>query len=208
MARTAAERRPEELLHLLECMGRLLGAEQQAAGGGAGLQRVHLQSLAYLREANRYSNTPRALADYLGLTKGTVSQSLLLLHGRGLVERLEDPADGRVVRLRLSAAGRRLAARFGRGLDWDRALAGVAAADREAAARVLQRVLAGLQRRRGNRSFGPCHTCCHFRRESAAFRCGLTGEPLRRAETLQICREHAWPAARASTATAPSGPAP
>ena len=33
-------------------------------------------------KANRYSNTPQALADYLGLTKGTVSQTLLLLDRR------------------------------------------------------------------------------------------------------------------------------
>lgn len=189
----------DDLLQLVERLGRILASERQA--GGAGLQRVHLQALAYLRDANRYSNTPRALADYLGLTKGTVSQSLLLLHRRGLVERAADPDDGRVVRLRLSARGRRLADRAGLSGRWADALGSVPVGEREVAARVLRRALVGLQRQRGNLSFGECHTCRHFRREGAeAYRCGLTAEPLRRAETLLLCREHAWPTGDAGAA--------
>jgi DNA-binding MarR family transcriptional regulator len=181
------------LLHLVECLGRLLHGSLRASGGEVGLQLVHLQALAYLRRANRYSNTPRALADFLGLTKGTVSQSLLLLHRRGLVEREEDPADGRVVRLRLSARGRRLLAGAEKQADWERALAAVPAGERASAGRALHRLLAALQQQRSHLSFGECRTCAHFRTEgSGTYRCGLTGEPLKRAETLQICREHRW----------------
>ncbi len=181
-----------DLLHLLECLGRLLAGDLRAQAGDRGLQLVHLQVLDYLRRANRYSNTPRALAEYLGLTKGTVSQTVLLLHRRGLLLREEDPVDRRVVRLRLSRQGQRLAERSGEEDAWRRALGELPAAERAAAAGVLQRLLTGLQRRRGNLGFGECRTCRHFRREGAGFRCGLTGEPLQRAETLQICREHAW----------------
>jgi len=185
----------DDLLQLVERLGRVLGGERRA--GGAGLQRVHLQALAYLREANRYSNTPRALADYLGLTRGTVSQSLLLLHRRGLVERAQDPDDGRVVRLRLSARGRRLADRAGLAGRWADALKDVPAGEREVAAGVLRRALVGLQRQRGNLSFGECRTCAHFRKEGAgSYRCGLTGEPLSRADSFKICREHRWQADR------------
>jgi len=182
-----------DLLHLVECLGRVLAGALRGRGGRAGLQLVHLQALAYLRDANRYSNTPRALAEFLGLTKGTVSQSLLLLHRRGLVEREQDPADGRVVRLRLGARGRRLLAGAEVHPDWERALDAVPAAERAAAARALRGLLAGLQRRRSHLTFGECRTCAHFRAEGAgAFRCGLPGEPLKRAETFQICREHRW----------------
>src|SRR5260370_2204020 len=79
--------------------------ELRKSGGDEALQPVHLQALIYLSKANRYSNTPQALAEYLGLTKGTVSQTLLLLDRRGLIERFEDDIDPRVVRLPLSAAG-------------------------------------------------------------------------------------------------------
>ena len=182
-----------ELLHLVECLGRLLAGSLRERGGEVGLQLVHLQALAYLRDANRYSNTPRALAEFLGLTKGTVSQSLLLLHRRGLVEREADAADGRVVRLRLSARGLRLLDRAEILPDWEQALAAVPAGERAAARKALRGLLAGLQWRRGNLSFGECRSCAHVRREGAgAYRCGLTGEPLQRFETLQICREHRW----------------
>ena len=196
--------RHPDLLPLLECLGRLLAGELRARAGSRGLQLVHMQALAYLARANRYSNTPRALAEYLGLTKGTVSQTLLLLHRRGLVLRSEDPADRRLVRLRLSPRGQRLVLRAGDEEDLVHELEALPQAERDAANRTLQRLLTGLQRRRGNLSFGECHTCRHFRREGAGFRCGLTGEPLDRAETLQICREHAW--AGGPGADPPPGP--
>src|SRR5258708_20339693 len=82
--------------------------ELRKSGADESLQPVHIQALVYLSRANRYSNTPQALAEYLGLTKGTVSQTLLLLDRRGLIERFEDDIDRRVVRLRLSSAGERL----------------------------------------------------------------------------------------------------
>ena len=63
--------------------------ELRKAGADEALQPVHLQALIYLARANRYSNTPQALAEYLGLTKGTVSQTLLLLDRQGLRSALE-----------------------------------------------------------------------------------------------------------------------
>ena len=96
------------LLELVERLGNLMRSELRKSGSDEAMQPVHLQALIYLSKANRYSNTPQALADYLGLTKGTVSQTLLLLDRRGLIERFEDEIDRRVVRLRLSSAGERL----------------------------------------------------------------------------------------------------
>src|SRR5258706_5455383 len=99
---------PLVLLELLERLGNLMRSELRQSGSAESLQPVHLHALVYLSKATRYSNTPQALADFLGLTKGTVSQTLLLLDRRGLIERFEDDIDRRVVRLRLSSAGERL----------------------------------------------------------------------------------------------------
>lgn len=49
----------------------------------AELQSVQLSALHYLARCNRYSDTPLGVTEYLGLTKGTVSQSLKVLEGRG-----------------------------------------------------------------------------------------------------------------------------
>src|SRR5437868_9762752 len=99
------DKNPIVLLELVERLGNLMRAELRRSGSDESLQPVHLHALIYLSKANRYSNTPQALADYLGLTKGTISQTLLLLDRRGLIERFEDEIDRRVVRLRLSTAG-------------------------------------------------------------------------------------------------------
>src|SRR3954451_14911945 len=99
------DKNPLVLLELVERLGNLMRRELRKSGTDEALQPVHLQALVYLSKANRYSNTPQALADYLGLTKGAVSQTLLLLDRRGFIERFEDDIDRRVVRLRLSSAG-------------------------------------------------------------------------------------------------------
>ena len=115
------DKNPIVLLELVERLGNLMRTELRRAGSDESLQPVHLQSLIYLSKANRYSNTPQALAEYLGLTKGTVSQTLLLLDRRGLIERFEDDIDRRVVRLRLSPAGERLLYESQPALAWQNA---------------------------------------------------------------------------------------
>lgn len=184
-----------ELLELVERLGNLIQVELRRAAGEEGLQAVHLQALAYLDRANRYSNTPQALAEYLGSTKGTVSQSLLLLYRRGLIERRPDPKDGRVVRLGLSAKGKKLLRRAA-ALEkaWQMAIDCQDEAAIEAAVQVLRQTLTDFQRQRGGRSFGVCRTCRHFLQEGAGgFRCGLTSESLTLQDSERLCREHAFP---------------
>jgi DNA-binding MarR family transcriptional regulator len=183
-----------ELLELVWCLGRLLSGELRSRGNATQLQPVHLQALLYLAQANRYSNTPQALTEYLGLTKGTVSQSLLLLYRRGLIERFTDAKDRRVVRLKLAERGEELLRQLSSEAQWDQALAPLAEETVTVAVDVLRSVLLNLQRIRGGRSFGVCRTCRHFRQETEGrFRCGLTGEPLSLADSSRICREHEWP---------------
>src|SRR3954471_23796070 len=95
--------------------------ELRKSGPDESLQPVHLQALLYLARANRYSNTPQALAEYLGLTKGNVSQTLLLLDRPGVIEGFEDDIDRRVVRLRLSSAGEQFIAESQPTLAWQNA---------------------------------------------------------------------------------------
>jgi DNA-binding MarR family transcriptional regulator len=49
------------------------------AGAAHGLQPVQLEVLNYLSSCNRYSDTPMAVTEYLGQTKGTVSQTIKTL---------------------------------------------------------------------------------------------------------------------------------
>jgi len=180
-----------------------LNSDLRLRAGAAQLQPVHLQALLYLRDANRYSNTPQALTEYLGSTKGTVSQSLLWLYRRGMIERRSDDKDGRVVRLALSPqAQAMLAADIDDG-TWENAID--ALGEREVGDMVasLTRLLRAMQVQRGGRSFGVCQTCAHFRREThQRFQCGLTGEELSREDAQKICREHSISGAAAATPAA------
>lgn len=158
---------------------------------------MHLLALHYLSRCNRYSNTPGALASYLGATRGTTSQSLGVLERRRLVRRVPDREDGRVVRLHLTPRGRRLLAKQRNGLLAQlEQCATVKAQDLGTAERVLAELLRQLQRSNDYRTFGLCRSCRHLLREGpGTFRCGLTLESLAPAETEQICHEHEYPAA-------------
>lgn len=171
---------------LLERIGRLTAG---AANKGP-LKPVQWQALRYLAAANRFSNTPGAVTDFLGATKGTVSQTLIALEGKGLVARRRRVDEGRSVSLELTDAARQL-------LETD-PLAALTTAIRdsghaETLREGLAAVLTGILASRGGRTFGMCHTCRHFRRmdaQGAPHRCALLGVPLSEPDTTRICREH------------------
>lgn len=183
--------RPARLLESIACLARLAQGELRARATELGLQLVHLQALAYLARANRYSNTAVALTEFLGTSKGTVSQSLRLLQEKGLIRRSADASDRRVVRLSLTARGQKALDALGFATAWDGAIAALSAAQAAAADEALTGALRALQKSTGSLSFGVCRSCDHFRREAAEeFRCGLTGEPLSAQDSALICREH------------------
>jgi MarR family transcriptional regulator, lower aerobic nicotinate degradation pathway regulator len=70
------------------------------------LSLTQLRVLGILRDRNP---TMAELADYLGLERSTVSGLIDRAVQRGLVEKNTDPADGRSVRVSLTAHARRLA---------------------------------------------------------------------------------------------------
>ncbi|MFQ5498485.1 MAG: MarR family winged helix-turn-helix transcriptional regulator, partial [Candidatus Zixiibacteriota bacterium] len=96
----------EHTYALLERLANLLRAEERRFGAELGLQPVHIHALSFLARANRYSNTPAAVAEYLGLTKGTVSQTLIVLTQKGLVRNGSNPRDRRRVHFELTKAGK------------------------------------------------------------------------------------------------------
>ncbi|MBI3453704.1 MAG: MarR family transcriptional regulator, partial [Rhodospirillales bacterium] len=145
---------------LLERIGRLLrGARRREED----LDPAQWETLRYLGRANRYSRNPTALAEYLGTTKGTTSQTVIALERKGLVSRDPDPADGRAVRLNLTTEG--LAVRLR-----DPLFSGVTGVDRSALGRMeedLSELLVELQHRNNQKPFGQCRTCRFFRRDDA-----------------------------------------
>lgn len=180
---------PEAAL-LLDRLTSVLRSEQREAGLAHGLQPVHFGCLLFLSQANRYSDTPAGATEFLGATKGTVSQSLLLLERRNLIRRSPDPRDKRVAHLELTAEGRRVLDECWPSPRVREALASLPAQERTTLETSLLGFLTALQRAGGGRSFGVCSTCRLFERAGSGFRCGLTGERLVKKQTTKICREH------------------
>jgi DNA-binding MarR family transcriptional regulator len=165
-----------------------------------GLNPAQGDALNYLAVANRYSRNPSALADFLGSTRGTVSQTLIALERKGLIARRTDSRDGRAVALELTREGRALI-ESGDESTVEGAVRGISCANQAILAGLLAEVLAEAQRQNAFRTFGMCSTCIHFQRDGSGkvaggpHRCGLTSEALSDSDSLLICREHTTPKA-------------
>ncbi|MCG8010485.1 MAG: MarR family transcriptional regulator, partial [Candidatus Thiodiazotropha weberae] len=96
------------LYNHLERLSELLRTDLRKSGIEHGLQPVQLEVLHYLSVCNRYSDTPLAVSEYLGQTKGTVSQTIKVLEQKGLLLRRTDAEDKRVSHLALTPRGSKL----------------------------------------------------------------------------------------------------
>jgi DNA-binding MarR family transcriptional regulator len=158
-----------------------------------GLNPAQWEALRYLARANRFSRTPAALADYLGSTRGTVSQTLISLEQKGFVGRTQSARDKRSINLELTAQGETALKDdplLALALDLAVSAAGDIASLVETLRSVLQRAVA----RNDGKAFGACHTCRHFQRGVGAssgtpHRCGLLDEPLSETDSRAICVE-------------------
>lgn len=179
-----------ETFKLIERISSLLRSEERKKYAAIGLQPVHGQVLEYLAKCNKYSNTHTAVAEYLGLTKGTVSQSIQILERKHYLDKKTDEQDGRVVHLRLTNAGQTLIDEL-RPLDiFKQAETSVSQHEFASIGEALQITLGVLQKVNHSKSFGLCRSCRYFMVDNHHYQCHMTGEALDREDTDKICRDH------------------
>lgn len=171
---------------LLLRFARIVAAE----GYGRGLQPVQWQALTYLRVANRFSRTAKALAAWLGQTKGSVSQTIIALERKGLVARRQDADDQRIIRLALTDAGRAMLDAPPPSMSASM-LSRLSGDERQALLALVARMLVGTIQEQGGRPFGQCRTCRHFEVAAApgAYHCALLNVPLSDEDSRHICYE-------------------
>lgn len=196
-----AAERTDALAELIGRIGRLIHARQYAAG----LNPAQWEALRYVDRANLRSRTPGALADYLGTTKGTASQTLIALEEKGLIRRDRSDRDRRQVEISLTEAGR------GRlkddPIDLLRSALGALPIEAERTLlTALSDLLDRLRRADGLTAFGMCGLCRHFgcqedgAGDSAPATCCLTGDALGASDWNGLCVNYdPMPAARAVT---------
>jgi DNA-binding MarR family transcriptional regulator len=179
------------LFESIERIAALMRAEERRRCAEYGLQPVHLQVLDYLLICNQYSNTPAAVSKYLGMTRGTVSQTLLLLEKKGLITKTADTTDKRVVHLQISEAGK-MQLNQAKPLDLFQQASKLLQQETNASEceTFFMQALAALQKANQSQSFGLCRTCKHFNQQAQGAICGLTKGNLSKADSEKICQEH------------------
>lgn len=178
----------DDILILLERIGRVL----QNDGHSEGLKPTQWEALRYFARANRFSRSPSGLTAYLGMTKGTVSQTVSALERKGLIEKATGDADRRQIRIEVTAKGKKLLNRDP--LEAMGALLSrLPARQRQALKDDLGDFLRATLRQRDGRPFGACKTCRYFQKNAAGgapHKCGLLEEPLSSTDKEMICVEH------------------
>ena len=172
---------------LLERLGRLLHNDAHREG----LKPTQWEALRYLSRANRFSRSPSAVTAYLGVTKGTVSQTLAALERKGLIAKAVVANDRRNVRIKLTRKGTALLNRDPLA-DLENAMKALGPQRAARLGNGLQDLLQIALQRRDGRPFGACRTCRYFQRnakEGKPHRCALLHEPLSEADGDMICVE-------------------
>lgn len=180
----------KRVFDLIERIGALLRSDARRHAMPHELQPVHLQALDYLQRANRFSDTAQAVGEYLGLTKGNISQRILVLETFGLVRKEVDEQDRRVLHLRLTAPAKRLLQTAYPPTSWRELETRARSKGMRALEGELTELLHTLIAANEFRTFGQCTTCrFHQRKNNRAF-CALMQIALDAEQTEKICREH------------------
>ncbi len=174
-------------LRIRELINRLARLDMTQAWQGD-LNPTQSAVLDYLSRANRFSRSPSHVADYLGTTRGTISQSLKSLSQKGYVVEGRSHTDKRTIRFELTKKGQDVA--FAPSMTAD-AVGRMDDSSREMLITSLEKLLVPLLKENGGRPFGICNKCRHYdARKSVGF-CTLLSEKLSTADATQICFEQA-----------------
>jgi DNA-binding MarR family transcriptional regulator len=179
------------IFDLIKRMAVLIRSEERKKCTKLKLQLVHFQVLEYLSLCNKYSDTSAAIANYLGITRGTVSQSIMILEKKNLLKKNQDNVDNRVFHLTLLPNGLSTLQKAKPIVLFKKA--SIILKKNTNMIRVEEifiETLTALQKVNNSHSFGVCQTCKNFTRQPTYFFCELTQEKLTKNDSYKICQEH------------------
>jgi DNA-binding MarR family transcriptional regulator len=172
----------DQIRALINRLARLDAGETWAVD----LNPAQIAALDYLALANRFSRAPSQVAEYLGTTRGTMSQTLKSLLRKGYLTERGSETDRRSISYDLTPSGIALAGRHG---ELARAVYALPAEDQESLSGSLSAILAARLSNNGGRAFGICNTCTYHRVTGDGAYCALLSLRLAPEETTQICYE-------------------
>lgn len=155
------------------------------------LKPTQWEALRYLSKANRFSCTPKALTSYLGVTKGTVSQSINALERKGMIVKKAISSDKRLVNLSLTAKAKKLLKSDP--LDEiNYAASKMTKPQQTELKKGLKKLLVNTLNERERKPFGACKTCMYFKKNvenGSPHRCGLLEVSLSAEDSEKLCFE-------------------
>ncbi len=183
--------RNNQIYDYVERIGEVLRVDARQAGAEAGLQPVQLEVLHYLSLCNQYSDTPMAVTEYLGQTRGTVSQTLKVLEKKGLVGKRVDQRDKRVTHLKLTEQGRNIVDLCIPTPKFISACELIGEKDEKQMISALKTLLNNLLAANQMKTFGICKSCRYNEsRKDGSYFCNLVQVTLSSEDVELICREH------------------
>lgn len=163
-------------------------ARLDASEGWAGdLNPTQKMALEYLAEANMYSRSPSHVAEYIGTTRGTMSQTLKALARKGYVEEHRKEHDQRSISYDLTKEGAEIVRQPN---PVARAIGEMSKANQAMLEQGLTQGLNLALLANGGRSFGQCKSCTHHDGTTNSGFCKLLGVSLEAGEREKICIEH------------------
>ena len=169
-----------------------LGCLTRGEGFVANLTFAQWTALRYFSSANRFSRTVSAFAEFHGTTRGTASQTIKSLVQNGYLTRKRSKSDGRSIDLTLTKKSKKLL-----GDDPFELLVDAASSLSSSASHTVEHNLECMLRRmtqqQGKRHFGKCPNCKYFQDAGCYANnkpdhcCTFVDEPLKEAETQQLC---------------------
>nr|WP_306266084.1 MarR family winged helix-turn-helix transcriptional regulator [Pararhizobium sp. IMCC3301] len=175
----------EQDLYIRELINRLARLDAATAWGGD-LNPTQRAVLEYLGRANRFSRSPSHVAEYLGTTRGTMSQTFKSLTQKGYVTEHRSTLDKRAISFELTQTGKDIAIAQN---ALTGALADFPGGEKDRLLESLRAVLGDVLSHNRGRPFGICKSCIHHETSSNGGYCTLLAEPLLPFETDQICFE-------------------
>ncbi|MFT5757432.1 MAG: DNA-binding MarR family transcriptional regulator [Alteromonadaceae bacterium] len=175
----------------VERLAELLKVGSRQAGAAHGLQPVQLEVLNYLSSCNKYSDTPMAVTEYLGQTKGTVSQTIKTLEKKELVKKITDEKDKRISHVVVTQLGSEILKEHLPTHMFVNACSTLSDPEQEQILSALTHLLTSVIKSNNMKTFGACYSCRYnIKHDDGSYYCDLVKEPLRDTDVLLICREH------------------
>jgi DNA-binding MarR family transcriptional regulator len=187
---------PDRLHDALERLASLNRLEQLQVSGPQGLNPTQLAILRLVERRGQAGLRVKTIARELGLSQPTVTESLLALERKSLIQRRSDPRDKRALLIHASDEGRAaLASVTGQMSQMEAALASLTRKEQAALLHIIIKMIRALLHEKAMPVQRMCVSCRHFRPQAQPDTdrphfCDLVKAPFASADMQVDCGDH------------------